>query len=355
MRKYRNAAVFIITVVFMLLFMVFVWNHHAIQVFRKPFLWTTEVPASGIMKKEKIDFQFRLKDNRPPSYLPRMKYKMPSALKQLRTDVNVMTPWFAPIVWDGTYNYEILNEQFKQGNYSTGVIIFAVKKYTRFLEEFLTTAELYFMLGHYVHYYIFTDRPKDIPNINLKTNRFLHIIRSETYERWQDILFNRMKNIQILIEEYLSKEVDYLVSTDVDMKFDEHIGIEVLGNLAATIHPGYYSSDRTDFPYERRQTSEAYIPMDEGDFYYSAAFYAGTVQEMYLLAKTCAEAIEKDKEKGIEAVWHEESHFNKYLLYYKPTKVLSPEYTWNYPVENLQVVKKKRFITVPKNNEEVRY
>ncbi|XP_043941689.1 histo-blood group ABO system transferase-like isoform X2 [Protopterus annectens] len=271
-----------------------------------------------------------------------------------RTDVNVLTTWLAPVIWEGTYDYEILNEQFKKGNHSIGLIIFAIKKYTRFLKDFLATAELYFMQGHRVHYYIFTDRPQDIPNIALKENRFLHVIRSKPYKRWQDILFQRMKNIETQTAKQFYKEVDYLVSTDIDMKFNDHVGVEVLGNLAATIHLGFYGKHRTIFSYERRQISEAYIPWNEGDFYYSSAFYAGTVKEIYLLAKVCAEGIEKDKKKGIEAIWHEESHFNKYLLYHKPTKVLSPEYTWDNNFGTPSYLKKKRFIAVPKNHNEIR-
>nr|XP_025044620.1 histo-blood group ABO system transferase-like [Pelodiscus sinensis] len=60
--------------------------------------------------------------------LPRMIYAEPQVLKPPRNDVLMMTPWFAPIVWEGTYNLEILNEQFKQRNVTVGLTVFAIKK-----------------------------------------------------------------------------------------------------------------------------------------------------------------------------------------------------------------------------------
>lgn len=46
-----------------------------------------------------------------------------------RQDVLVLTPWLAPIVWEGTFNRDILNAQYMQKNLVTGVVTFAVKKY----------------------------------------------------------------------------------------------------------------------------------------------------------------------------------------------------------------------------------
>ena len=51
--------------------------------------------------------------------------------------------------------------------------------------------------------------------------------------------------------------------------------------------------------------------------------------EVYRLTKTCHQVMMVDQANHIEAVWHDESHLNKYLLYHKPSKVLSPEYMWS--------------------------
>ena len=43
-----------------------------------------------------------------------------------------------------------------------------------------------------------------------------------------------------------------------------------------------------------------------------------------------AEQIDADSTRGITAVWHDESHWNRYLVDHPPTLELSPSYCW-YP------------------------
>lgn len=45
-----------------------------------------------------------------------------------RKDVLVVTPWLAPIIWEGTFNIDILNEQFRLQNTTIGLTVFAIKK-----------------------------------------------------------------------------------------------------------------------------------------------------------------------------------------------------------------------------------
>lgn len=40
----------------------------------------------------------------------------------------MVTPWLAPIIWDGTFNIALLNEQFRLQNMTVGLTVFAVKK-----------------------------------------------------------------------------------------------------------------------------------------------------------------------------------------------------------------------------------
>ncbi|XP_030391268.1 histo-blood group ABO system transferase-like isoform X3 [Gopherus evgoodei] len=284
----------------------------------------------------------------------RMIYTKPQILKPPRCDVLMMTPWFAPIVWEGTYNSEILNEQFRQRNVTVGLTVFAIKKYVVFLKTFLETAETYFMVGHRVNYYIFTDRPEEVPKVALKEGRNVVVLQVQNYPRWQEISMRRMEMLSYFSQQRFINEVSYLVCVDVDMRFNDQVGVEILSDLFGTLHPGFYTAERRSFTYEHRPASQAYVPSDEGDFYYAGGFFGGTVTEVYKLTKKCHEAIMVDKANGIEAIWQEESHLNKYFLYHKPTKILSPEYLWDDNLGTPEILKKRRFLAVPKNHAAIR-
>lgn len=96
-----------------------------------------------------------------------MVHAQPNDLTPSRKDILVLTPWLAPIIWEGTFNIDILNEQFRLLNTTIGLTVFAIKKYVVFLKLFLETAEQHFMVGHKVIYYVFTDHPAEVPQVPL--------------------------------------------------------------------------------------------------------------------------------------------------------------------------------------------
>ncbi|XP_063792338.1 histo-blood group ABO system transferase-like [Pseudophryne corroboree] len=277
-----------------------------------------------------------------------MLYEHPEVMKLTRSDVLVLTPWLAPIIWNGTYNIDILNAQFHQRGVRIGLTVFAAKKYIQFIPTFLESAEKFFMVGHPVNYYVFTDQPNNIPNVTLGERRQLIVLVVPAYKRWQDVSMRRMQIIRDYTRERFVHEVDYLVCADVDMKFTDDVGVEILSEVFGTIHACFFTAQRKDFTNERRPESAGYVPFDEGDYYYTGSYFGGSVEGIYKLTNHCHRAMLADKEKSIEALWHDESYLNRYFLYHKPTKVLSPEYSCNYFCGEPAVVQKKRFVLVPK-------
>ncbi|XP_076879365.1 globoside alpha-1,3-N-acetylgalactosaminyltransferase 1-like [Brachyhypopomus gauderio] len=258
-----------------------------------------------------------------------------------RKDVVTVTPWLAPVVWEGTFDTNLLDAIYKPKNITVATTVFAVGKYVQFLKDFLESAESYFMLGYRVHYYVFTDQPEAVPMVTLGSERRLTNIKIPGSNRWQEISLRRMEIIENLIETQLINQSDYMFCLDVDTKFYGHWGAETLSRLVAAVHFGFFRASRDGFTYERRHESQAYIPYGEGDYYYGGAMIGGLVEEVYKVTKTCRMWLEIDKANSIEAVWQEESHLNKYFLYNKPTKLLSPEYLWQgtYHTDEVKVIR----------------
>lgn len=285
--------------------------------------------------------------------MPGISYKQPSVLEG-RTDVVSVTPWLAPIIWEGTFDPTMIDSIYKQQNITIATTVFALGKYTRFLKDFLESAEQHYFVGFRVHYYLFTDQPEAVPDVKLSNQHQLTVRKVPSMDRWQDISMGRMEILEKLTASELDNDIDYIFCLDVDAKFYGRWGVETLGRLVGVIHPWFYDYPRDQFTYERRPESQAFIPVEEGDYYYTAAAFGGTVQEVYKLTKTCRVQQSIDAAKSIEAIWQEESHVNKYFLYNKPSKLLSPEYLWRDIDIRTKHVKIIRFSHVAKNKAEVR-
>ncbi|XP_042612150.1 globoside alpha-1,3-N-acetylgalactosaminyltransferase 1-like [Cyprinus carpio] len=285
--------------------------------------------------------------------LPGLLYNQPSVLVG-RTDVASVTPWLAPIIWEGTFDPILIDSIYKQQNLTIPTTVFALGKYTRFVKDFLESAEQHYFVGFRVHYYLFTDQPESVPEVKMGENRSLTVRKVQSLNRWQDISMSRMETWKKLIENELASEADYIFCLDIDTKFYGRWGVESLGRLVGVIHPWFFDAPRNRFTYERRPESQSIHSGGKGDYYYAGAAFGGSLEDVHHLTKTCREKLHIDAANSIEAVWQEESHLNKYFLLNKPSKLLSPEYMWRDIHAKAAQIKVIRFSNVAKNYAEVR-
>ncbi|XP_014749072.1 PREDICTED: histo-blood group ABO system transferase 2-like [Sturnus vulgaris] len=266
-----------------------------------------------------------------------------------RQDVLVLTPWLAPIVWEGTFSRDILNAQYLQKNLVTGVVTFAVEKYVQFIEGFMTSANKYFLAGHQVNFYLFTDSPEKVSHVQMSPENRVFVIPVQSGSGWQDACRSRMHILSSYIQRRLQHEVDYLFSMDIDVQLLAHVGVEIIDALVATISSWQLSPQHDDRAQGTQPGPPAASPEGHGDFHYTASFYGGSVSEVYKLSTACFGGVMEDREIGIGARGHHESLLNKYLLQHKPTRLLSPEYYWDTELSS-SLIHVKRMCPVHKDS-----
>ena len=201
-----------------------------------------------------------------------------------------------------------------------GVCMIATAHYLMYVRPLLRSIRKNFLPGHEVTVFLFTDgKAEAAPD--------LRVIPVE-HSPWPVMSLGRYA---IFCEHAAAFEgMDHLFYLDADMRVIGQVGEEILGDLVGTLHPGFHDKPREKFTYERRTESLARVFLEEGTHYFCGGFQGGDTASYLQAVRTMAERIETDGAKGITAVWHDESHWYRYLIDHEPGIILSPSYCW-YP------------------------
>lgn len=221
---------------------------------------------------------------------------------------------------------------------NVGLLVMATGKYIQFVGPLIESAEKYFCKNHQVTYFVFTDQePIFFPNT---------VYAYQSRLGWPYDTMHRYHTYQKNWE--LFKDQDYLFACDADMLFVSPVGDEILGERVATLHPGFVGKRGS---YETNPLSKACVRRKEGKCYYAGGFYGGSKEAFSHILQTNIRHIDEDLKRGLIAVWHDESHWNRYCIDYPPTVVLSPSYcypeSWNLPYE-------KKLLALDKDHNTVR-
>jgi Glycosyltransferase family 6 len=129
-----------------------------------------------------------------------------------------------------------------------------------------------------------------------------------------------------LNHEWLLKRYDQVFYVDVDSLFVAPVGEEIFSDgITATLHPGYVGTCGTP---ERRPESCAFIPFNAQNKYFCGGFNGGSTTAFLNMAMEIAWRIDADHNRGIVAVWHDESMLVRYLYERPPAKILDPSYCY---------------------------
>lgn len=233
-----------------------------------------------------------------------------------------------------------------------GILYICTGDYIIFWRNFYLSMEQYFLKGHEVHYFVFTDAQEVFGE---DTNSRIHKIYQE-HLWWPNSTLMRF-HIFLRQQDNLRK-MDYLFFFNANLEvfgviWDEFLPMQEW--LLFCQHPGFYNKSVKDFTYERRGVSEAYIPSGMGKIYVAGGLNGWKTNIFLEMCENIKQKIDLDNTKGIIALWHDESHINRYVanLGDNAYKILDPWYLfpewWNLPFsEKIRVRNKSQYLNLNK-------
>lgn len=245
-----------------------------------------------------------------------------------------------------------------------GLLFVATGKYNNYLINTLQSVKNKFLIEYKRIYFIFTD-DLDFYNKFVEKNKndkndyiFEKINQSgfpgDTLYRYHYFLRRKSEILQ-------KTDIIYYLDADMDIINDvkEEILPDVTNNkyFIGVRHPGFYMESPFEKKWgaiETRGISTAYVPEnDRIDNYIAGGFNGGITYYFIKMCKQICKNIDMDDKNEIVAVWHDESHLNKYLTYnYNKFKILEPKYC--YP-QGQNINMEQIILALSKDHSLVRY
>ena len=216
-------------------------------------------------------------------------------------------------------------------------------KYSIFWEEFYKSAQKNLFPNSEKHFFVFSDASPE-----LFSNKYISYIYQPKLG-WPDDTLQRFHMFSRILEEL--NKYDFIFFFNANILFLEKIHEDILPTndegLLFVQHPGFFDKEHNDFPYERNKKSTAFIPYDKGEYYVCGGINGGTAQSYIKMIQELKASIDIDTNNKIIAVWHDESHINKYITHNR-YKILSPEYAypedWKLPFSpKILILDKNKF------------
>lgn len=233
---------------------------------------------------------------------------------------------------------------------SVAVLYICIGKYKIFWKDFFLSSEELFLKDCKKCYYVFTDAE----HIFQENNERVFKIDQKNLG-WPNNTLMRFHFFDAQKESL--KKYDYLFFMNANCLFVDEIKsdefLPLNKELLFVDHPIFYNKENVEFTYDRNPNSKAYIPIGEGVHYICGGVNGGKSRAFLKLTEELRRRIDSDTEKGIVALWHDESHINRYAYEISGYKLISPSYFypegWTGPfVPKILVREKTKYFDVDK-------
>jgi hypothetical protein len=190
------------------------------------------------------------------------------------------------------------------------LIFIGTNRYAGFFEGYKSSIDLNFLPDHEKTYFVFTDQPA---HPLFKHNDV--VVTKIEHESWPYVTLHRFKYM-MMVKDKLA-EYDYVFFVDADLWAcqqitDAHL-LDHEKPLIGVQHPGFFGKIGT---FETNTKSRANI--FDGHYnllhYRQGCFWGGKSFELLKLVEELEKRIDLDLQDDVVAIWHDESHLNKYML-----------------------------------------
>lgn len=223
------------------------------------------------------------------------------------------------------------------------ILYICTGKYHIFWDRFHASAQKYLFPHSEKHFFVFSDATRE----QLLRDDMTYIYQPKL--GWPNDTLKRFHMFSRILNDL--HKYDFIFFFNSNIIFLEEINESILPTeeegLLVVQHPGFFDKVNTDFSYERNPKSTAFIPYGRGEAYVCGGINGGTTQSYIKMILNLKQAIDIDADNGVTAVWHDESHINKYILNHKH-KILSTDYAypegWNLPFhKKILILDKNKF------------
>ena len=191
------------------------------------------------------------------------------------------------------------------------ILYICTGKYQIFWETFYSSSKEFLLTKHHKHYFVFTDSNSITANGNITVIYKKH----EGFPIDSLLRFRMFNSISDRLKDY-----DYVFFFNSNLNFVAPVNEEIfpddyISGLTGVLHPGYFNKNYFWFPYERNPASKAMIAHKYSRYrYYMGIFFGGRTEAFNELSEKCDGWIRDDLKQGIIAVYHDESHLNRYFI-----------------------------------------
>jgi len=199
------------------------------------------------------------------------------------------------------------------------LVLASGERHSAFAKKMIASVEKYFCVGISKKFIIFTDNPKLFIGFNQSTIVKIDYLPKPLITLMRFHYFLRVKD--------LIGDNDLVYYIDSDMEIVKNINIKEIKpdeeNQYVVVQHPWAVSEENQWILCQNKESTAFV--QNVKTYYQGCFYGAQKKDFYNLVEECNYNINKDLDNRLIAVWHDESHLNKYL-HSKNVKTLDYSY-----------------------------